>query len=49
MFVWCHESVQEFDPGLPKHHSLLPPEGVSTQGRIFAIRRPRRVVVNPFM
>ena len=25
MLVWCHESVQEFDPGLPKHHSLLPP------------------------
>jgi len=24
MFVWCHESVQEFDPGLPRHPSLSP-------------------------
>jgi hypothetical protein len=25
MFVWCHESAEEFDPGLPRHHSLLLP------------------------
>ncbi len=24
MLVWCHESAEEFDPGLPKHLSRLP-------------------------
>ena len=24
-FAWCHESVEEFDPGVPRHHGLLPP------------------------
>jgi hypothetical protein len=24
-FAWCYESVEEFDPGFPRHHGLLPP------------------------